>query len=127
MDPITLAIVTALSAGVTGGVKKVGEIAFSDAYHALKALIKKKCGGKSDLSDAVTSLEKKPESNARQAMLQEEVTAVRADKDLDLLQAAQVLMVELEKRAEGSVTISQQAGDNAIQIGQISGNATIGR
>src|SRR5258708_15196285 len=85
MDPITSAIVAAISAGAIGGLTEVGKTALTDAYGKLKALLVKKFGHESDVVQAVAQVEAKPASQARKAMLAQEVAAVRADHDAELL------------------------------------------
>lgn len=91
MDPITTAILAALVAGATAGATDVGKKAIVDAYDGLKALIKMKFGVQSDLANAVANLEGKPDSEARQAMLQEEVATAQANRDTEILVAVKKL------------------------------------
>lgn len=122
MDPITLAIVAALG--------KLGENVIKDAYDALKAAIAHKCGVDGDLTKAVEGLEKKPTSAGRKETLKEEVAAAEADQDREIVRLAQNLLDklgELEGQPKGSTTIKQQAGDNAIQVGQVGGDVNIKR
>jgi hypothetical protein len=122
MDPITAAIVGAL-ANLGAGVVK-------DAYDALKAAIAHKCGVDSDVVEAVENLEKKPESAGRQATLQEEIVATKLDKDADILKISQALLDkldELQSQSGSSTVIKQQAGDNAIQIGQVGRDVNLKR
>ncbi len=119
MDPITLAIVNALG--------KLSENVINDAYQALKAAIAHKCGVDSDLVKAVESLEKKSDSAGRKETLSEEVAAANADKDPDILKAAQILLDKLEDRPSSSTIVNQQARDNAIQIGQVGKDVNIKR
>ena len=88
MDPITLAIVGALG--------HLGESVIKDAYEALKAAIANKCGVQSDLTLAVESLEKKPDSNGRQETLKEEIAGAKVDQDADILKAAEILLEKLQ-------------------------------
>lgn len=88
MDPVTAAIVAALTSGVVGGASKVGEKILVDAYEALKKAIKHKLGVDSAVAKAVESLEVKPDSSARRQVLNEEVVAASIDKDHDILKAA---------------------------------------
>ena len=44
MDPITAAVVAAVSAGAIGGLTEVGKTALTDAYARLKALLVRKFG-----------------------------------------------------------------------------------
>ena len=109
MDPITAAILAALSAGLT----EVSKTAIMDAYTQIKALLASKFGGTSDVVHAVEQVEAKPDSAGRRAMLQEEITAVKADQDPDLLRTAQTLLHLLQaSSAEGSQT--QTATGNYI-------------
>ncbi len=77
MDPITLAVVAA----VTAGVAKVGEQAITDAYAALKELLKRKFGAESKVMKAAEEVEANPQSKSRPATLSEEVV-VRSQRIL---------------------------------------------
>lgn len=105
MDPVTIAIVGALAVGVAGGAGQVGKSLIIDAYDAVKAALKKKYGEDSDVVDAVARLEKKPDSNARQEVLQEEVEAVKADEEPEIRQAAQTLLDRLNALPSGAQAI----------------------
>jgi len=89
MDPVTTAIVAAITTGVVGGSTKLGENMLVDAYEALKAAIKNKLGIDNPTSKAIDSLESKPDSAARKEVLSEEVIAAEIDKDPEILRAAQ--------------------------------------
>jgi hypothetical protein len=113
MDPITLAIVTALG--------QLGQTVIADAYHALKAALQQKLGLDSDLVEAVDKLEAKPDSKARQALLQEEVETAQANQDPELVTAAEALLEKLKALPGGQVTITQDVdikGDRNIVTGQ---------
>ena len=71
MDPITTAIIAALA--------NLSKDAIKDGYNALKNTLKKKFGSESDLVDAVDKLEKKPDSEGRKAILQEEFEIAKCD------------------------------------------------
>lgn len=122
MDPITTAIWAAITAGVVAGVGKVAEQAVVDAYNGLKDLLKKKLGARSKALKAVKELEASPKSEARKAVLQEEIAAAKADKDTELVKAAQALLKSV-KALPGGEQIAQTAiGDGNIQVAG-SGNA----
>ena len=114
MDPITTAIVTALLDGVASGSTKVGQQAISDAYQAFKDLLKKKHEGK-QLLKAVEDLETKPDSAGRKATLQEEVTAAKADRDPEILEAAQTLVKLLNDSPSGGQSGQTATGDYIAQ------------
>lgn len=89
MDPITTAIVAALSVGAVSGLTETSKTAITDAYTKLKDLLAKKFGAKSDVVQAIDQLETKPESVGRKETLREEITVVNAEQDNEVLAAAQ--------------------------------------
>jgi len=118
MDPITLAIITALS--------NLSQTAIQDAYTAFKGALQKKYGIKSELLESVNKLEQKPDSKARQSVLQEEVANAKADQDPRLLQTANELLEKLKELPGANVNIDQDVkikGDRNIVAGQ--GDVTI--
>lgn len=91
MDPITI-IIGALAGGAAAAAKDVGKQAVKDAYRGLKALVVRKFGGKGDVTVALEQAEQKPDSEARQAMLKEELAGAGADQDQELVRQAQALL-----------------------------------
>lgn len=118
MDVITTAIVGAL-AGISKDVIK-------DSYEALKARLKKKFGEKSDLAEAVTKLEEKPNSEGRKATVQEEVEAAKANDDSELRQLAQDLLNKLKEQPGGQQVINQTISNVKYAATSGSGNASVG-
>ena len=116
MDPISAAIVAALAAGVVSGVTKVGDQVVSDAYHKLKELLKKKFGAKSKVVKAMKDLEANPKSAARKEVVKEEVTAVGAERDRELLTAARQLLKAIKAKPGGEQIVQMAMGDENIQI-----------
>ena len=115
MDPITLAITSAIAAGVLSSTSEVAKQAIVDLYTGLKTLLKKKYGEKSDLNDAIDRLEKRSESDARQKVVEEEVAAARADKDSEILNAAQVLLNQLKEQPHITQNVQTAIGSNIVQ------------
>ena len=115
MDPITAATVAAISAGAIGGLTDVSKTALTDAYSKLKALLVKRFGRESDVVQAVEQVEAKPASDARKAALAEEVAAVKADQDSELLQLAQALLQVLQSSPEQSGHILTATGNYIAQ------------
>jgi hypothetical protein len=113
MDPVTTAIIAAIAAGIT----KVGEQAISDSYDALKKLLKEKFGKKSQVVKAVKQLEEKPVSDGRKTMLQEEIVDAKADKDKEILKAAQELLDLLKSQPGGGQFIQKATGNYIAQAG----------
>ena len=116
MDPITTAILAAVSAGTIAGVTKAGEQAIVDAYGKLKELLGKKFGSKSKVVKAVKDLEANPKSEARKAVMKEEVVTAKADQDKELLQTAQALLKSIKALPGGTQIIQTAMGDQNIQI-----------
>ncbi len=116
MDPISTAIIAALG--------KLAEPAVRDAYDALKNLLVRKLGKKSEVMTAVEQLEQKPESAGRSATLQEEMAGAKAGSDVEILQHAQTLLEKIQAQPGGSQTIRQTVtGDGNILSG--SGDVTV--
>ena len=116
MDPVTAAILAAISAGAIAGVTKAGEQAIVDAYAKLKELLGKKFGTKSKVVKAVKDLEANPKSEARKAVIKEEVAAAKVDQDKELLQVAQALLKSVKALPGGTQIIQTAMGDQNIQI-----------
>jgi phage terminase small subunit len=112
MDPITTAIVAAIAAGVS----KVGEQAVVDAYAKLKELLRKKFGARSKVLKAVKELEANPKSAARKDVVKEEVATAKADQDVELLKAAQLLLTAIKTKPDGERIIQTIIGDQNTQI-----------
>src|SRR5260370_2093791 len=108
MDPITIAIVAALTAGATSGLTEVAKTMVTDAYQGLKDMIKKKSGDKSTVITSIEVLEANPQSVGRQQTLNEEIVDAHLTQDQDILQAAQSLL-SLIKPQPPAERHSQQA------------------
>ena len=112
MDPITTAIVAALSAGAMSGLTETGKTALTDAYSALKAAIQKRFGREHALVKAVEAVESKPTSEGRQTTLVEEVTDAGADRDAELLTLAEHLRRLSNEQAKGTTVVQQNIEGN---------------
>jgi len=91
-DAITNAIVAALSAGAITGATDTAKKAIADAYEGLKSLVTKKFGGDSEAAEAIAELEAKPDSDGRKQTLTEELKAVNAASDPQLISAVQSML-----------------------------------
>lgn len=127
LDPITTAIVAALSAGAISGFTETSKTAITDAYSQLKVLLAKKFGANSEVVQTMSQLETKPESSGRKETLQEEIAAVKADKDEEILAMAKhvLTVVQPQQASLGKFTIQNNApvqrqniGDNNIIMQQ---------
>ena len=93
MDPVSV-VVTALAAGATAGLKPAAEQAVKDAYAGLKALIQRKWQQVS-----VGQLEANPTSEARQAVVKEDLAQTEAGKDRELLAMADKVLEAVSRHA----------------------------
>jgi hypothetical protein len=119
MDPITAAIVAALTAGAVSGLTETGKAAITDAYQALKGLLANKFGAGSQVVLAMDHLEAKPESAGRQGGLTEEIIAVQAERDQEVLAAAShlLMLVQPQQAGLGKFTIQNNAPVQGQTIG----------
>uniref|UniRef100_UPI00405690B1 hypothetical protein n=1 Tax=Candidatus Electronema sp. TaxID=2698783 RepID=UPI00405690B1 len=120
MDIFTSAIAAALG--------NLSSAAVLGAYQAVKALVQRKFGAESELADAMKKLEQKPDAQARQQLLKEEAEAAGADKDEEIIKAAQALLDAVKAQTGGaeavrSIVHQQVTGDGNIFSG--SGNVTV--
>lgn len=115
MDPITL-IVTALAAGAALGVSDTASSAVKDAYAGLKALVKKQFRGKADAELVLAKHEQASET--WRAPLVAELGEAGADRDTELLAAAQALMglIDAAGTQAGKYTVDLR-GAQGVQVG----------
>lgn len=123
MDPMTV-ILTAL---VAGAAKAAGETV-PDAYKGLKALIQKKFASqpKPEADKAVMVLEeheKDPETY--EAPLKKKLAEAGADKDEEILKAAQELLNQVKEQPGGQQIINQTVSHVKYAATSGSGNASI--
>lgn len=122
MDTVTVAIVAALG--------KLGTKAVLDAYEGVKTVVRHKFGAKSDLADAVKMLEKKPEAEDRRITLKKEVEEVGADRDAELIKAAEALLAAVKEQPGGEEAVRQIVNQQVTGNGNIfsgTGNVSVPR
>ncbi len=95
MEPIT-AIVTALALGAAAGLKGTTEQLIKDGYTALKTLLTSKFP---QASASVDQLERAPDSKARRAVVEEDLTKEGAGQSAEILQHAKALLDAIAQRA----------------------------
>jgi hypothetical protein len=139
MDPLTV-IVSAVVAGAAASAKDVVSQALKDAYAGLKTLIVRRFGKKADVKGALEGVEKRPDSEARQAVLKEELETAGANQNAEVIRQAQALLALLKEHGmapatsfhaelHGSGAIAQgvgavAAGDVAVG-GDVGGNISV--
>src|SRR5829696_2820154 len=122
MDPITAAILAALTAG--GGA--VAGHAMVDAYDGLKSALKRKFGDDSEVVKAVDTVEEEPKSEWRQGMLKEKVERTGADQDPEIRKAAQELLDRVKQQPDGEKYVQQYARGTGIAQAEGGSTATVG-
>jgi hypothetical protein len=120
MEPISL-IVAAVVAGAATGIKDQAAEAVKDAYGALKRLL-------ADRHHVdVAGLETKPESEARQAVLAEDLGGTGAAADADVKAAARHLVEEVRKHdAAGARAVGVDIDDVSAEFVRVSNVAVSG-
>ncbi|HEY8269337.1 MAG TPA: hypothetical protein VIG33_00490 [Pseudobdellovibrionaceae bacterium] len=114
MDPIITTAIVAALANLSNDVIK-------DSYDALKAGLKKMFGEESDLIDALDKLEKKPNSEARKATVQEEVEIAKVNDDPEILKLAKDLLDKIKEQPSGQEIINQTQ-NNTVSGVNVGGN-----
>jgi hypothetical protein len=118
MEPVAAAIIAALTTGASSGATEVAKKAISDAYSGMKAIINKKFGGNSDVTEAIEKLQAKPDSSGRQQILAEELRATNASSDAELLEAARSLLEFIKTLPQGDQHIQNAVGTGIAQADQ---------
>jgi 23S rRNA G2069 N7-methylase RlmK/C1962 C5-methylase RlmI len=115
MDPITL-IVTALAAGVVSGVTDTTSSALQDAYASLKALVRKRFADRK--VDELVLIEHESAPEIWREPLVARLGEVQADRDADLVAAAQEMMrlVHAAGAEAGKYTVDVR-GAQGVQVG----------
>lgn len=121
MDPITTAVIAAVSAGASSEVTKK---TIAESYDGLKALLTKKFGSDSDVAEAVDRLEKKPDAAGRRQTVGDELQAVNAGTDPELLAAAQALLDQIKAIPGAKLNVQIARGTGIAQAGDGS-NASV--
>jgi hypothetical protein len=103
MDPITTAIVAVLPTLASDLIK----LPVQDAYEGLKAIIRRKWGDASPVAKSIDALEANPKSKGQAEVLAEQVAAVNATGDAEVMSALTRLTEELKKEDTGGTTVSR--------------------
>jgi hypothetical protein len=99
MDPLT-SLVTALAAGAAAALQSTVEQGVKDGYAALKGLITRKYA-QVDLDQ----LEANPISKSRRGVVEEDLKAVGADQDTEVLQHTQALLEAIQRQAPETAAV----------------------
>lgn len=124
MEPVTL-IVAALAAGAGAGVTDTAAQVVKDTYAGFKALVLRRVKDIPAAEIAVIEHEKDPDTWS--APLAKTLTSTGADRDAELVAAAQRLMELLDPAGAKAGTYNVVAfGDHSVAAGTIHGGVHIG-
>lgn len=115
MDPISAAIIAAVTAGFVKGAGDVGQKVLVDAYEGLKHLLVRRFGDRSEIVQAVQGFEARPESTARKELVVEEIQRSGADQDPELLKAARDLLARIQEDPGRRSSVQQAIGSYIAQ------------
>ena len=118
VETVAAAVIVALTAGATDGVKDVVKQGLADAYGKLKQAITTRSSDTDEVSTALAQLEAKPTSIARQDVVKEELETSGLANDPQVLQEAKALL---------SLVSSLQANSSGSQIAHGTGIAQADR
>jgi hypothetical protein len=93
MDPVSL-ILAAVVAGASEAARETAGTAVKDAYTGLKKLIRRRFAGDRDAEAELEKAEQNPEAD--HALLKDRLEARGADRDEELLLAAQALLERVD-------------------------------
>lgn len=101
MEPVTTAILAALTAGAELGAKTVARKLVVDGYGALKALLKRKLGAGSEAIEAVEKLEEDPDSAGWKETVGKELAQTEAVNDPEIVANAEALLERIKEMPGG--------------------------
>lgn len=99
MDIFTSAIAAALG--------NLGSAAVLGAYQAVKTLVQRKFGAEHKMTKAIEELEQEPDSDGWKLVLQEAAKKSGADKDEEIIKAAQALLDAVKAQPGGEKAVQQ--------------------
>ncbi len=109
MDPVTTAIIAALTSEAAKGIAK-------KSYQALRSLLAEKKDKESEVVNALESLESKPDSKGRQTTLDEEIVSASLHQDDQVKMLAQQLLDILKLDDNGKRTLKQYNAENMVVV-----------
>lgn len=115
MDPLSAAIIAAVTAGLVKGAGEVSQKVLVDGYQRLKSLLARRFGDRSEVVQAVQDLEARPDSAARRDVVVEEVQRSGAGSDEELLAAARDLLARIQEDPAHSSSVQQAIGSYIAQ------------
>lgn len=110
-------VLTALAAGATSLASTAASTAAKDLYGRLVDAVKNRVGGdeQEEIAEALSLLERKPDSGGRQTVVGEMLDDSGAADDDALLEIATLLLAELGEQGESTNVTQTATGRNVIQ------------
>ena len=130
MEPVITTIAAAVALGAAAGIKDTASKAVVDAYAGLKKLIQDRYKKNEDVTDAVDYLVKKPEAEGRRQELSKALDGAGADKDAELVEAAEKVLAAVKDQPGGEDAVRQIINQQVIGNDNIfsgTGNVTVTR
>lgn len=125
INTLSLALITAIGAGITSSVTDATKASLITSYTALKTKLLEKLRGKHPkVPQALAELEAAPTSQGHQAVLVEEIAATDLPHDRELLELAQELLHDIQRTQLGAQII-QQVQNSAISNSGTANNYNI--
>jgi hypothetical protein len=124
VETIMAAVLGALASGAKDGLKDVAKSGLKDGYDKLKAALVRHGENSTVVSTALGQVEAKPESKARQAVLEEELAESGAANDTHVMAQATSLL-ELVRSLPNGGTGGQMASGAGIAQADRNSSATV--
>ena len=130
MEPVITTIAAAVALGAAAGIKDTASKAVVDAYAGLKKLIQDRYQHDKGVTFAAEHVSEKPEEETRRQMLEAALNGASADKDTELVQAAEAVLAAVKEQPGGEEAVrqivnQQVTGNDNIFSG--TGNVTVTR
>jgi hypothetical protein len=130
MEPVITTIAAAVALGAAAGLKDTASKAVVDAYAGLEKLIQDRYQHDKGVTFAAEHVSEKPEEETRRQMLEVALKGADADKDTDLVKAAEALLAAVKAQPGGEEAVRQIVKQQVIGDGNIfsgTGNVTVTR
>jgi hypothetical protein len=130
MEPVITTIATAIALGAAAGLKDTAAQAVKDSWAGLKKLIQDRYQRNEDVTAAIDHVSRKPEATARRQMLEQALQNAGADKDAEVIKAAEALLAAVKKQPGGEEAVRQIVNQQVTGNGNIfsgTGNVSVTR
>lgn len=135
MDPVSTAIIAAVSAGIVTGVGDAAKLAVGDlyaggkqaiidSYSSIKSLLRQKFGEQSEVVKSVNEFEANPKLSFKRDALVHYLVEAKVDEDAVLKKAAEDLLALLKTSPEGEQVLKITQNAIGKYIAQATNNST---